>query len=101
MSQRKGREIIGNVIDEMIDYTAYHFKTEEDYFAELSFPNTIAHKKEHRDFVEKAQELQEKHRDGSLLITIDTMFFLQDWLVNHIQGSDKEYTAIFNANGLN
>ena len=59
------------------------------------------HKKEHRDFVEKAQELQEKHRDGSLLITIDTMFFLQDWLVNHIQGSDKEYTAIFNANGLN
>jgi hemerythrin len=31
MQAGKGREIIGTVIDEFVDYTVYHFNTEERF----------------------------------------------------------------------
>ncbi len=100
MKDRKSKEILNNIIHGLIEYTGSHFLTEEKYFDEFEYPEASVHKKEHNDFVKKVSKFENDFNEGRLLLSIDIMEFLKDWLVNHIQGSDKKYTTLFNENGL-
>ncbi len=42
---------IYTVIEELKDYTVYHFKTEENLFIKYKYPEYSIHKKEHDDFI--------------------------------------------------
>lgn len=100
MRERKARDVLGRIIDGLIQYTATHFATEEKYFDRFNYPGATAHKKEHNDFVKKVKEFQQGFDEGRILLSMDVMNFLQDWLVTHIQGSDKKFGPFFNDNGL-
>jgi hemerythrin len=43
------------VVDELIDYTQYHFSTEEKYMLEYAYPGYEQHKAEHEEFIDKIQ----------------------------------------------
>ncbi len=100
MLERKSKEALGKIIDGLIEYTDIHFKTEEKYFDKFGYPEADAHKKEHRDFVKKVVDFKKGYDEGKLLLSLDVMNFLKDWLVNHIMGSDQKYSDFFNQHGL-
>ena len=100
MKQGKGKIIIGNVLNELINYTAVHFKTEEKYFNQFNYPDSIAHKLEHSNFVNKVLTFKKEFDEGRQSMTIDVLNFLVSWLKNHILISDKNYSNFFNENGL-
>jgi hemerythrin len=92
----RGKVVIGNIIS----YAGSHFRTEEEYFDKFGYPLASSHKKEHSDFVAKVSEFRSGFESGKLGLTIEVLFFLSNWLKNHIEGSDKRYGSFFNANGL-
>ena len=96
----KGRDVLGKVLAELIDYTAYHFRTEEGLFAKYGYPEHAAHEREHRDLTRQAMELKERFERGDTAITIDVMNFLKDWLNDHILGSDKRYGPFLAGKGV-
>ena len=96
----KGREILSKILKELIDYTEYHFATEEKYFDQYGYPESEIHKGQHRKLIKKANELQMKHESGEYVITLDVMNFLRDWLQDHILGSDKLYSNYLNSKGI-
>ncbi len=100
MRERRTKEVVGDVIKELVDYALTHFLTEERYFEKYRYPKTVEHKHEHDSFAGKVSEFQKKYNEGRLALSIDIMDFLKDWLITHIQGSDKKYTAFFNEKGL-
>jgi hemerythrin len=57
-----------------------------------NYPNYMAHKREHDRLIEKVQDLQERMASGKVLLTIEVMNFLKDWLMNHIAKVDKQYS---------
>ena len=57
-------------------------------------------KQEHAAFSMKVDDFAKKFQKGQLGISIELMDFLSDWLGKHIKGTDKKYSALFNANGL-
>ncbi|MCL5807711.1 MAG: hemerythrin, partial [Deltaproteobacteria bacterium] len=73
---------------------------EEKYFNQFKYPETDQHKQEHVAFSTKVDEFAKKFQNGQLGISIDLMDFLSNWLGKHIKGTDKKYSAFFNANGL-
>ena len=77
-----------------------HFTLEEKYFAQFKYPETEPHIQEHRAFSAKVDDVAKKFQKGELGISIELMNFLSDWLGKHIKGTDKTYSALFNANGL-
>ncbi len=91
----EAQEKAGNIINEMVDYTEYHFKTEEKYFDKYNFPETEEHKVAHDSFVKKAVELKNGFASGSVTVSYEIMNFLRQWLVEHIMGTDKKYTQFF------
>lgn len=100
MRQGKGRDVLGKILNGMIEYTAEHFTTEEKYFSQYMYPDAENHIREHRTFVEKAKEFQKKFETTRIGLTTDIINFLHEWLKRHIMGSDKKYGPFFNERGL-
>ena len=88
---KKGKEVTENVIGELINYTVYHFNNEERAMAVVNFPELEEHKAEHAKLKQEAQDLQVKIMTGFPDGAVELYHFLRDWLINHIQDSDKKY----------
>jgi len=100
MKQGKGKEVLGKIINALIDYTATHFKTEEKYFNQFGYPETVSHKKEHTAFVQNVSDFKDKFENEKITLSIEIMNFLSNWLRSHIKGVDKKYSQFFNEKGL-
>ena len=100
MKQGKGKDAISIVLNELINYTATHFKTEEKYFDQFDYPHKDLHKIEHSNFVKKVLSFQNDFQSGRLGLSIDVLNFLVNWLKNHILVEDMKYSSFFNNKGL-
>lgn len=86
------KAVMGGVLDELIAYTATHFKYEEEIFDRTGYSETAAHKHEHEVLVKKVLEVQAQFKaDKNAVLSQDVMAFLRNWLMDHILGSDKRY----------
>lgn len=88
------------VINEMLEYSSYHFSTEEKYMRQYVYPDYEKHKKEHEYFVDKVRALKKDFDGGRAILSSQIMEFLKEWLSGHILGVDKKYEPFFQMKGL-
>jgi len=100
MSSGRGKEVLGKVLQELLEYTEYHFSNEERLFALHGYPVAGPHKAEHDKLTQQVRELKAKFDSGQTQITVDVMLFLKNWLNHHIQVVDKKYGEFFNEHGV-
>ena len=95
-----GKEKLGSILANLIDYTKMHFATEEKLMESRGYPDYPDHKGEHDRLTGKVVEFQRKFQANEVGLTIEVMDFLKDWLSKHIMGSDKRYGPFLNAKGV-
>jgi hemerythrin len=100
MKQGRGKDIMGKIVTDLINYALTHFITEEKYFDKFGYPETDSHNKEHTAFAQRVSDFKEGFENGRLSLSIEVLHFLSDWLQNHIKGTDKKYSQFFNEKGL-
>lgn len=100
MMKGSSKAIIKDVIAELMNYTKTHFTYEEELMQKFSYGDYETHKKTHASFVERVFDFQEKYLKGEILLSIDIINFLRDWLIKHISGTDKKYTDFFISKGV-
>lgn len=100
MRQGKGKEVTGQIIKGLVNYTITHFGLEERYFVKFGYPDAEDHIRKHKAFVQKVTEFQDGFENGKLGLNIELMNFLKGWLTKHIKGTDKKYIDFFHENGL-
>ena len=84
-------EII-NVINELKDYTRYHFKTEEDLFIKYHYPDYEKHKKEHESFIRYINSINlSTYDEKQELFLTELLKKIIDWIFNHIITTDYMY----------
>jgi len=91
MTRGEGNSVLRDIIEGLVEYANVHFATEESYFEASEYPDCEAHRRQHRDFVTKVTDFKLGFDEGRLMLTLDVMDFLGDWLVDHIQGTDVSY----------
>ncbi|MGR3303998.1 MAG: bacteriohemerythrin [Candidatus Scalindua sp.] len=94
------REKVSDALNEMTLYAISHFKTEENYMTRFGYPEYELHKEEHREFTKTTVDFCKRVMNGNYNIANDLLEYLNQWLANHIQGTDKRYTECFNRNGI-
>ena len=100
MNAGEEKAVLQKLINRLNIYAAMHFAKEEHYFDTFGYPETELHKKEHSDFEEKVLDFESDFIKGSQSLSIEIVNFLGDWLVGHIQGSDKKYASFLNQRGI-
>ena len=94
------KEELRKVLEGMTDYALKHFKTEEDYMKEFNYPGYQNHKEEHEDFFDKTLEYFHKAGNEFHHVSNELPEYLNQWLANHIQGTDRQFIDCFKENGL-
>jgi len=100
MSKGQGKDVIGKILSGLAAYAAEHFSCEEEYFARFNYVGQLVHKREHKDFVDRVTKFQDDYKAGKVILSLEVMKFLKDWLQSHILVSDKEYVSCFKENGV-
>jgi hemerythrin len=93
-------KMLEEIINELVDYSKFHFKTEEKLFAESDYPDKEKHIIEHQEFVDKINGFKTELEKGKSSLTFQLMNFLRNWLLNHIAVSDQAYAGHFRAKGM-
>lgn len=97
MAKGQGREILKPILDGLVDYTQTHFAAEERRMQQCGYPAYLQHKVQHDALVRKVNDLKKRFEAGQSTLTVEILNFLKDWLVNHIQGTDKKYAPFLSA----
>lgn len=85
------KEILIQVIEDLIDYATYHFSAEELLMKENKYPRLEEHIIQHDQFSKRVLEFQTGYLRGDNSLTLAVLSFLKTWLSNHILVSDKNY----------
>jgi hemerythrin len=96
----EGKDALGKTLDGLIDYTKTHFAYEEQLFSKTGYSDAASHKQEHDKLCATVVDVQEKFKAGGGDLSGEVMTFLKDWLLNHIQGTDKKYGPHLSSSGV-
>jgi hemerythrin len=91
MLQGNGNDALGRILSELVRYAGSHFSYEEAMLQQRGYSSLTAHRAEHRLLANQIQDLQAQFQSGKLLMTMQVMQFLKDWLANHILTRDMQY----------
>ena len=87
-------------LKEVVDYTIYHFKREEELMLEFNYPDYEPHKKTHAVMIGKVGEFMEAYEQNSEGAICDLTKYLKTWLIKHIAGTDQQYTSYLHEKGV-
>lgn len=95
-----GEQFEREALDELVDYTKTHFTYEEGLMRDNDYPDFEAHKRQHEKMFNKVGEVladYEKDHDTAMSNAAE---YLKDWLIKHINGTDKEYSSYLIGRGV-
>lgn len=93
MKAKAGIHEASKVLDQLTEYTVYHFAFEEEAFDKYDYEDKEQHKKYHAELVKKVVDFQSDLKAGKAGLSMDLMNFLTSWLKDHILKTDKAYVA--------
>ena len=95
-----GEEFEREALDELVDYTKTHFTYEEGLMKDNDYPDFEPHKTQHEEMVAHVKEtLSEYEKDHDTAMN-NAAKFLRKWLINHINGTDKQYSSFLIEKGV-
>jgi len=92
---------IMSILQELTEYTVYHFDFEEKLMEQHGYKDLDSHKFEHIFLTKKISKLQGKDIDTDQKnATVDLIAFVSDWIAGHILQTDMKYKDHFNSVGI-
>ena len=93
MLRGKGNDVLGQVVRELVAYTRSHFAAEEALMTQWGYPSLAEHRGKHEDLVAQVGKLATELEEKKLGMSVHVVQFLRNWLVEHIQGTDRGYSS--------
>ena len=82
---------IVRLLEELKNYTKFHFGDEEEYMEAIHYEGLEAQKKAHDAFISRLEGMDLEYVDDNQQKTLEELLeFLVSWLVNHILHMDKK-----------
>lgn len=87
-------------IDELIDYTGYHFGFEEKYLKDFSYNKFDEYKAIHDQFLSTVKAYRSTYSENESISLIKLLTYIKSWVQYYIPLHDQQYISLFKNNGL-
>ncbi|OOM74464.1 bacteriohemerythrin [Clostridium puniceum] len=82
------------ILEELKEYTIFHFKSEEDYMLSIGYKKFLSHKVEHENFVNTINGIDLSKIDSNQDVAVKNILeFVVNWIDAHILNEDKLIVA--------
>ena len=98
--EHHGKATSREILNRLAEYTRTHFLLEESLMRLTHYPGLEIHKHQHQDLMHQVEALQHKLTKEDVAISFELLHFLRNWLIQHINDSDKRFGAHFDKVGL-
>ena len=95
-----GEEFEREALDELVKYTKTHFTFEEGLMEDNGYPDFIPHKAQHEKMIKEVEAVLAEYEENHDLAMEHGSEYLKNWLINHINGTDKEYSSFLIDKGV-
>lgn len=85
---------IDAILKELVEYTKYHFATEERYMAEHHYVHYSQHVEYHERLVGELSEFLIENNSNEQFNVLNLLKFIKSWLIDHILHEDKKITDL-------
>lgn len=90
-----------HVLDELLDYTHYHFEEEEKIMEKMGYPDLEQHKRLHQELIALLKGFTAEAQGGmAIFVAIKVANTGLEWLKNHILKVDHKYYEFMKRQGL-
>lgn len=91
----EGTAAARHALEQLLDYTAKHFASEERFIDAHGYPDTVRHAAKHRELEDEVRKLLAEINGHRVTTTpLKLNLFATVWLMEHIMDEDKHY-AVF------
>jgi|SRR6266542_406538 len=90
LASDEGHNHLGKILDEVKKYATFHFASEENYMADMDYPDRQEHTRIHtRMLMELAEHIRDVRTDWQFGHA--ALRFVEGWLNHHVAHEDKRY----------
>jgi hemerythrin-like metal-binding protein len=101
MKAGSGEDAVARLINELIDYTKYHFGEEEKMLEQVNYAGIDSQKRAHKAFVDKMLEYKNDSDNGMAIFAVSKVSRTGiEWLKEHILVMDNKYADAANGGGF-
>ena len=94
MEEGRGRAFQGTLIQNLVTYTQFHFRFEEDLMREHNYEGLEKHAAQHAALTKQVEDLERRVHAGGYVSNASLILFLRHWLTDHILEHDKKYAGV-------
>ena len=96
----KARGVASPLIRQMVSKASEHFAAEESLMESIRFPGLAEHRAKHKKLAGKVAEFVARHEKGDATMYTQLLYFMRDWLINHMLTLDSEYASWLASHGI-
>jgi hemerythrin len=97
MSSGMAKPMVARTLEKLVRYTQEHFTAEEKIMRVNGYPQLAAHKAQHEALTRQVLEYQKGFEADKLIITVQVLRFIRNWLETHIKQEDRKYAEFLKA----
>ena len=94
IKENRTQNELETILNELVDYTVYHFDSEENAFKKFNYKDYEKHRNIHEALKGQVLKFMNDYKSGKTNIGFNLMEFLKSWLLNHIKVEDKKYGPV-------
>ena len=92
----KQNDVFKETLTDIVDYTKYHFTSEENHMTVNKYFGLHEHKKQHQVLINQIVNVLNHLKEGKVNVDDELISLLQSWLIIHMMEHDKEYGRFLN-----
>jgi hemerythrin len=92
LSDKGLQEHLPFYLDQLLDYTKFHFDREEKIQLKSGYSGYFEHKMKHQQILQGLEELKAVLKKGKPDLKQDVLALIREWIVDHLVKVDKELT---------
>jgi hemerythrin-like metal-binding protein len=97
MEDGRSAQVMGQVIESLVEYSLTHFTDEEKMLARYAYPDLADHKRQHQAYIDRVRKFKDSLREKEENLGLKVLDFLKQWLITHILVEDMKYVAFLRA----